>query len=126
MKKTTKKVRVDRKRWLRGGINPKGNNTTSMLCNDDGCRCCLGFALGQLHRITKAGMINLGHPEDVLNKPDGIFTTTVLLNVGDIVNTRFTEQCIDINDNDGISDKMREYKLKRKFASQGIELEFYN
>jgi hypothetical protein len=43
-----------------------------------------------------------------------------------IINVGFTKEATRINDNEEISEKMREYKLKRLFKKNGIELSFIN
>ena len=121
-KPLTKKVRIDRKRWLRAGTPGE----TGLLCRDsDHKKCCLGFACGQLYRITEEKMLGIAMPDEVLPGRNTILTK-VESNPNYCYNSKFADECSEINDDDQISDKMREYKLKRKFASQGILLEFYN
>ena len=119
MTKKTKKVKVSRKKWLRGG-------TDSYLVNSDGCMCCLGFAANQISRITKEDMNMAVTPEEVYQK-ESFLTEPRSTNAWggkSIRDNRFAHRAMIINDNPTISDKMRESRLKRLFKSNGVELTF--
>jgi len=116
--KTKRKVTISRAKWLRGSMEP-------YMVDNKGCMCCLGFAANQISRITKRVMIGAGEPCDVYKKRS--FLTIDGLDAwgsARVQNNQFADQAMDINDNAGLSEKMREYKLKRLFSKNGIELEF--
>ena len=124
-----KKIRIDRTRWIRGGKDGNGALSKTSLCEDKGGpyhMCCLGFAAHQLSKKSLNNLIGKATPGNlkfVVSPLNLKFNNTPFTNIS---NTTFSSECIGINDTKDISDKMREYKLKRKFKSQGLELEFYN
>ena len=124
-----RKVRINRAKWRCGGFLGHGSKSgssdifdpSSTYLNDGEFRCCLGFAANQLGRVSYKDMLYLYSPAALSKKiepfseNDGSFLN----------NTKFAHQCMIVNDDASISNKMREYKLKRKFKSQDIDLQFY-
>ncbi len=120
-KTRTRKVKISRKKWLRG-------NNDSYMVNSRGHMCCLGFAANQISRIPKKDMCMISVPEEVYSKDS--FLTNVdhvrhgMSGMNISFNNDFADKAMRINDNKEISDKMREYKLKLLFEKHGIELTF--
>lgn len=118
------KFRVNRKRWVRGD-----KNGHSSLLNDVNCMCCLGFLSKKVGY--KTGEINgIGAPHSVVygtgkNKyPSGLVKKTINF-FGAPEATRQCRRIMTCNDSSEISDSVREARLKRLFATIGIEVEFY-
>jgi len=124
MKTFTKKVRINRFKWRTGEEAPglhTGEGST-LLLNEEGFMCCLGFAAKQIGKISNEKVMRCG-------EPDGIGTVISPLTekngAGFICNTKFTEDCVTVNDDTKITRKQRERKLIRKFNAAGIDLEFF-
>lgn len=122
-----KKVRINRAKWRSGGDLSESytGEGDTYLVNDEGYRCCLGFACHQLSNLNLQQLTCIA-------EPGGLQTVIPLLNYIDndygwncMENTDFSDECVAINDDATITSKQREYKLKRKFKANGIELEFY-
>lgn len=67
-------------------------------------------------------MSSLGTPEDLYDR--GVRNPMVLLEDNYCGNNDFAEKAMDINDDNTISDKMREYRLRILAKKYGYELEF--
>lgn len=122
-----RKVRINRAKWRSGDCSHGGNSAyqsgygDTALINDEGFRCCLGFAACQLGKISLKSILNLSTPEEL---PRVITPLSERTEYG-VRDTRFTTTCIEINDDQDITQKQRESKLKRKFKTKNIQLEFY-
>jgi hypothetical protein len=119
-----RKVRINRAKWRSGyyGPNSSGKGETQ-LYNEEGFSCCLGFASHQLAKCNKDKLEGEAFPCGL----DKVITPlTIRDRHNDIVDTSFTIQCISINDDERITRKQREAKLKRKFKDNDLELEFYD
>jgi len=116
----TRKVKISRKTWLRGSMD-------SYMVNTIGQMCCLGFAANQISRISKKRMRLKSGPEDVY-QTRSFLTFLGQSYYGDdgvvVLDNTFANQAMVINDNCQISDKVREYQLKRLFKKNDIELTF--
>lgn len=119
---------IDRKRWLRG------EEKSALVRKFDKKMCCLGF-LGRACGIRRKDMVAVARPErlnsssDIKKWPAWLvsFIEMPAWQDADYFDTgRLGQQLMSLNDNQEISDKMREYKLKRKFKSVGLEVEFIN
>jgi len=124
MKTFTKKVRINRFKWRTGDDAPglhTGEGTTSLL-NEEGFMCCLGFAAKQIGKISNEKIRHYGEPDDIGTV---ISPLTEKNEAGFICNTKFTGDCIKVNDDTKITRKQRERKLIDKFNATGIDLEFF-
>ena len=125
----TRKVRIKRSKWLRGqrwGKHYPLSGACTMMCDQDGNMCCLGFAANQISGVTKNRMLETFAPSDVyrgksfLTKLDTRFTYTSRC----VDNNQFAKRAMKINDNANYRETTREKKLITLFAKNGIELEF--
>jgi len=115
-----KKFTVKRKKWARGGQNGE-----AALLNRQGCMCCLGFAANQISRIPKKQLADEGEPCNVYKASS--FLTIAERNEDcelDIVNNDLSHKAIVINDDEDISDRLREEKLKKLFRKHGVLVKF--
>lgn len=104
---------IDRSKW-RTATSGRGD---TMLLNDEGYMCCLGFRCHQMG-IPEEDLLDISHPEDVFdwNIPD-----LVKKRGGD---TAFTTSAININDDKCLTSKEREQELIEHFATKDIIVEF--
>ena len=116
-KTKTRKVRIIRDNWLRGTSQTYGN----LMADSDGCMCCLGFIANQISSIPKSRLLNNSTPEDVYRKASIL---TIITDEGYVVNNQLAEKAITINDDEEISDKYREMRLKSLFKRYDLEIEF--
>lgn len=123
--KGRKRFTVDRKTWLRG----KGRS--SVLLDDKGCRCCLGFAAQQLCGIADSVLFGKTTPASLPR----LFANTIpqLVRVHDGIipehNGEFSDSAqgnmiMHFNDTCGLFDEEREELLTKRFAELGIDVEF--
>ena len=112
-----KTVTVRRSTWVRGSIGGQ-----SLLLNHDGNMCCLGFAICQVSRhIRLCGLKGVGDPQKVFARASFL---TQRNEYGEVLNNKFSNKAIEINDSNEISEKQREARLKRLFRANGIKLTF--
>lgn len=97
------KVRIDRKRWLRG----VGQGT---LLNEEGKMCCLGFWCNQTTGVSLDEMLRIPMPHGV----------NTALSVGWHAYAAYINDCVNI------SEEQREAELIELAAIHGEEWEFYN
>lgn len=112
------KLIIDRATWLRG----EGYEDSKLYRPSDGKMCCLGFyslACGlQQNDITELECPGSA-TDPKINKKWPKWLTK-------LENSQ-TKECIDLmehNDNENISDKERENKIKTIFARHGVKVEF--
>lgn len=110
-----KTVKISRKKWLR-------HRSDTMMCDNQGKMCCLGFAANQVSGIPKSRMLNNSAPENVYKKPS--FLTKMRGVDGVLINNSFAEKAIEINDEHTFTDVIREKKLKSLFRKNGVDLTF--
>jgi hypothetical protein len=108
------KIRVSRRRWLRGG--------EGVLLNSSGKMCCLGFGARQcgvkakdIRGRTMPAII------PVAARTQALCDSPLL--AGDY-NSALANAASTINDDDAISDKERETKLRDLFAGFGHQIVF--
>ncbi len=114
------KLVIDRKIWLRGREAFKN----SQLLRNDNKRCCVGIYLGQCgvkDKFLKGQDYAIGVPASKL--PD---EAKWLIDFSDYLNSDDAHRLYQINDQPEMSEKMREYLVKRKFKKYGIAVEFIN
>ncbi len=130
MSKKTKLIplTINRKKWARGGLNGE-----AALLNDQGNMCCLGFAC-RASGVAAKTLDGYGFPEDLasevkqperLGKKLGkLVEVTREENIVTFNNTAGVVQAQGVNDDDTISEKMREYKLKPILKKLGFDVTF--
>lgn len=109
------KVCIDRQTWCRGDKN-LASDEGSYLLTDKNTRCCLGFDL-KCRGYTDKKLKYKPSPWEV-----GVIKG--LSSVDD--NTHICQKMMEINDDDSISDKMREYRLKQLARKIGRDYVFIN
>lgn len=127
------KLVIDRKRWQRGD-----SNLAALLHLQTGKMCCLGF-FGLLCGYDEKDILGLADPADCVDNigknkwPEWAIVRkerSVKVDIGewetkiDLDNTDDIEQLITANDDGGITDEVREAKITRIFARNGVEVEF--
>lgn len=113
-----KKFTVRRSKWRRGGPHySEKNKGTTFLLNEEGYMCCLGFACNQICRIPMEKLLNNSYPWEVANS-----NTTFVDSEGN--SPDFVKKAVNINDNEKISNKVREARLTKLFADNGIKVTF--
>ena len=125
------KLIIDRKQWRRGPQTPEtvNNDPTALLCKD-GTKCCLGFYALQCG-LSEEAIRGAGEPVEVegfsdsrdweklietYEEDDGSFSAYKI--------TALASDAIDINDSN-IPEQVREDLLTKRFAAEGIEVEFH-
>lgn len=112
-----KKFTVKRSRWARGG-----NNGKSRLLNEDGNKCCLGFAICQISKhIPVERLLNMGCPNNVFSKESFL---TYVDEDGIVNDNLLADYAMAINDDHLMLDKMREQELKKLFREHKIIIKF--
>lgn len=110
---------VYRDKWLRGDA------WKSVMLNDVGGRCCLGF-YGKALGMSDEDMIDEATPANCLSAR--YFPEWLVSNMGG--DTNFASTLMNANDDDHdaagepITDEKREARVKELFASKGIVVEF--
>lgn len=110
-----KKLVISVKRWLRGG------KAESVLRNESGSMCCLGF----LARDCGASVNN------ILNKSTPMVTADINWPKGILTNDSFggydstiTNQIVTVNDHESLPLKQKQSELKQLFLKIGYRLTF--
>lgn len=121
---------IDRKKWRTGGdsVELRRLKGPTSLYNDMGYSCCLGFYCRKIGGIRNNVLLDVGSPEN-LNIKD--FTKIELLvsrNSRDEVydGSVFSQEAIDINDDDSLSNEEREADIIEHFKKVDIEVIFKN
>lgn len=110
-----KKFTVERSSWLRG----KGM-WKSKLLNANGEKCCLGFYALECG-LKEENILNAGIPKDVAI--EGAKWDTFLL-TDDGLTSQMSKELMRLNDNDFITDEVREWELKKVFENCGVAVSF--
>lgn len=110
---------IDRAKWRTGGegIHKTGEGNTVLL-NDEGYMCCLGFRCEQMG-IPEKLLLNVGMPSGLYNSYD----------IPDLINelgknSEFAVQAVKINDDGEPSPKEREKAITKHFKTIGVTVEF--
>lgn len=132
--KDIKKFTVKRENWLRGE-----KNDSRLLRYDDNKMCCLGF-YARACGIPKKYILDESTPNEsygnllnmntrwdsfLISKSD-VCTDPFLISVDDAYtdDSKSANELMKINDDDTISDKTRENRLKKLFLKNGIKVNF--
>lgn len=126
-----RKVIIDRSMWLHGHGFRGGEET--MLLNNFGQKCCLGFAAEQLCQAEEREILGESTPEDVAS----VFLRGLpeLVEKADLddpgikeySNTDLCDCLMRTNDNDNYPDidsPQREEDIRTRFAAIGVDVEF--
>lgn len=128
-----KTLKIDRKKWSRGGkincgLNESGTPRTYLWDKSVDAGCCLGHYCIQLANLGPTDLNKLSEPSDLGMNIDGLAEATYNeyhdVSYGD--NTDFTQDAMGINDDNSITEEEREAKLIELFRLNDIALEFYN
>lgn len=110
-----KTIKINRKRWLRG----REDGYLWLASKQRGC--CLGHAVKQLTSCTWAKLESKRLPEDVLSDKE------LAKHFGPYHRIYGFAPIADENDDKGLTDVVREAKLKKLFKDWfGLTLKFYN
>jgi len=114
------KVRINRKRWLRG--TPDG----SVLRNENGSMCCLGH-VARACSIKASTLVDRLTPSEV---PDAeckksFFYRLISRTLHDADNSIACYDIMDLNDEEGIAQDKREKALTKKLSKLGFDVSFF-
>lgn len=130
------KLTIDRRKWGRGEMaaqteKEKLVSESRLLIGEDSSRgvieavgkmCCLGF-LGRKCGINQDALLDKCMPSNVEIEPTRNKTVWNSL-IDNTHNTQVASDLAHINDSLNISEKMREFKIKRKMKKIGVEVIF--
>lgn len=129
MSRQKTKIVIDRAKWRTGAKNPNvatGLGDT-LLLNDQGYMCCLGFickAAGVPDDRLKTGepgdLYVFGDEPELISVPD----ISDIDDEGSYYQTHYADAAIEINDNENTPLEQKEASLRRLFAPSCYELEF--
>jgi hypothetical protein len=121
---------IDRKKWRTGGdsVELRRLKGPTSLYNDMGYSCCLGFYCRKIGGIRNNVLLDVGSPDN-LNIKD--FTKIELLVSRDSRDevydgSVFSQEAIDINDDDSLSNEEREAAIIKHFKKVDVEVIFKN
>lgn len=124
-------LRIDRKKWVRGG------NGETQLLNREGRMCCIGFlcrAVGlskdEIERYPVVGDLIRSRPQETDSQRNAriqSYQAAGILKAGKAPrDPAWINRCYDLNDDGSIVDEERERKLIKTFADKaGVTLKFY-
>lgn len=119
--KVNRVVVIDRRTWRYGGHGLTSLYGKTQLLNDEGFRCCLGFALQQLEGLSDEELLHEGSPAS-LNRDMKVFTIRTHSSQPD--NSDFSYKAIYMNDDALLTKSDREAELVRLGKEVGIAFEF--
>ena len=93
---------IDRSQWRCGGFRGYGKGETFLL-NKEGYMCCLGFRC--LAHDETLDILSHQNPNEVAGAPKKLKKSETLC-------TRFAESAIEINDDEDITNEVRERRLR--------------
>lgn len=115
------KLIIDRSRWLRGNAE-----NSSLLDPSSGHMCCLGFlakACGASDEVIEEAPGPAEVPTDV-KWPVGLVYQNPAVDEKLWWNTEVGKKLMNVNDDEGLNEMIREEKITNLFFSIGIEVEF--
>jgi len=127
------KLIIDRKRWARG--KPADGRGVNYLLSHDGSLCCLGFCMAQMG-VPAEALLAEGCPNEVVSNHPGQFyrVRDVLVHKHDRDDAQYAGQeftdsltadsAIDANDDDSVTDEVREQEVSDIFKRHGIAVTF--
>lgn len=138
---TKTKIVIDRSKWRTGGNHipryPKESRTYStgqgmtLLRNDDGFKCCLGFVCEQSLPESVEQLTNSAYPRTLSYRIGQAIPgmteqvpSSLFVDRPSFVNTQLADDAALINDNPYTSPQEKEAKLLELFQDSMFELEF--
>jgi hypothetical protein len=133
-----KQLIIDRSKWRTGGRKYDASHGKTLLLNNQGNMCCLGFYCLQLGELTEneikyKGDFTTFDPDQLSLTNENIRNVAFLYDEdgGDddtkrITNTLFSDEAIEINDNQKIDNYTREQKLIEHFKTIDVDVTFIN
>lgn len=112
-----KTIVIKKSKWRRGGATNYKNGKTKLL-NEQGFKCCLGFAARQLGY--KGKLLDMTHPSNtkcVIDKLTYRYDNAIF-------NTKFAIMAANTNDDECISDEERMTKLNKLARKAGLKFVF--
>ena len=123
--KDVKKFVVKRSKWYRGE-----GDAESRLQTSKNKMCCLGFYAKECG-LKKKDILDIGSPGEVPYDIKNLWDTFLLeskthfyTDEPSISDSSIANDMMEINDNEFITEKERELRLKELFKTQGIKLKF--
>ena len=113
------KIRVSRRRWLRGNENGR-------LLDKSGRMCCLGFGARQCGVKAKA-LLNVGMPGTIADADctQALYDSPLLCGENSKWDSVLSEAASEINDDPTIlTDRQRETQLRTLFRKHGHQIVF--
>lgn len=130
-----KQLVIDRSKWRTGGNKWNGSHGTTALLNSIGYMCCLGFYCLQLGDLTEDKIKRKGDFGD-FGSDESLFKNKNIEKVAfvydensedaTIMNTDFSDEAIEINDDGNIDSYTREQKLIEHFKTIDVDVTFIN
>ena len=128
---------IDRSKWRTGGIISDSESLKkygkTLLLNNQGMMCCLGFYCEQLGGIPKDKLLGISSPESLgLNDINTITELVIKRDHYDVEDdytllpTLLTTDAITINDSADLSSEERENKIVNHFKNYNVEVIFKN
>jgi hypothetical protein len=130
-----KQLVIDRSQWRTGGRKYDVSHGKTLLLNEQGNMCCLGFYCLQLGELTeneikhKGDFASFDVDESLLKNKNMKKVAFVYDEDGEnavILNTLFSDEAIEINDDGNIDSYTREQKLIEHFKQIDVEVVFTN
>lgn len=128
-----KTLKIDRNKWSRGktintSINEAGFPRTWLWDKQVNAGCCLGHYCIQLAEFNIDLLDTYGEPRELADiHGENIEGLTLQDEDGyGAKHTEFSDEAMDINDDQDITNEQREASLITLFAKNDIELSFYN
>lgn len=122
---------IDRSKWRTGSDGPHhtGKGLTQLL-NKQGFMCCLGFRCNQMG-VLKKDLLGKSEPNDLSDEydiPDLVEDKPIYDWLGAMYyeNTDFTREAIQINDDNSLTKKERERRIKEHFQKINVKVIFKN
>lgn len=117
-----KQLIIDRSKWRTGGRPYSDKLGPTQLLNREGYMCCLGFYCIQLGNKKEEEILGVTAPYGVEDTTGLEFLVNRTLDI----NSKFSCEAIEQNDNDLILDKEREERIKELFKRIDVEVTFIN
>lgn len=114
--------KVYRGSWVRGGYKNRLKYGDICLLNDQDRMCCLGQILCQAG-VDAEILFGIGYPEDI---DESVIDVPISLGlaIGPGIDTLLGKICAQTNDDENITDKIREAKIKYEFKQAGHTVKF--
>lgn len=119
-----KTLTIDRSKWRTGGIAYDETHGSTQLLNEKGYMCCLGFYCLQLGEVSKNEILGIALPEELNNVNVYDDAMLHLVHENDLRNTHFTEEAINMNDSEELTNEEREKNIQEHFKRIDVDVVF--